>query len=86
MTAKYLHLPSSVPITDQAGRIHPAWLQVLTNQANLLNQGVPAPVSKGSSIAVPQSTTLVLARLTPGGHQGSITITGGVVTAIVPST
>ena len=84
MSSQLFSVPSLIKITRQDYLTVP-WMQLITNICNLLNQGFPAPVPGGGSILNPASETFQLAALTSGGTQGSITITGGVVTGFTPS-
>jgi hypothetical protein len=62
------------------------WLQLLTNKANLLNQGVPQAAQNARGVMAPQSVTIPVAKLTTGGAAGSLTFTNGILTAYLDPT
>jgi hypothetical protein len=79
------HLPSLIKITNQ-DKLTVPWIQLFTNILNLLNQGYPPSKNNIQGQAMPQSVTIVTAKLTTGGTEGSLTFTNGILTAEVPAT
>jgi hypothetical protein len=80
------HIPSMVDLVNDQDKITNPWMQLLTNLVNLLNRGYPAAVNSSQGIAVPQSVTIPLVKLTGGGANGSLTFTNGILTAAVAPT
>jgi hypothetical protein len=79
------HLPSLTKITNQ-DKLTVPWVQLFTNILNLLNQGYPPSKNNIQGQAMPQSITIITAKLTTGGTEGSMTFTNGILTAEVPAT
>jgi hypothetical protein len=79
------HLPSLIKITNQ-DKLTVPWVQLFTNILNLLNKGYPPSKNNIQGQAMPQSITIVTAKLTTGGTEGSMTFTNGILTAEVPAT
>lgn len=79
------HLPSLVDITRN-DKLTPSWIQLFTNLFNLINQGYPPSKNNIQGQAVPQSVTIVTAKLTGGGSAGSMTFTNGILTSETPAT
>jgi hypothetical protein len=79
------HLPSLTKITNQ-DKLTVPWVQLFTNILNLLNQGYPPSKNNIQGQAMPQSITIVTAKLTTGGTEGSMTFTNGILTAEVTAT
>jgi hypothetical protein len=79
------HLPSLTKVTNQ-DKLTVPWVQLFTNILNLLNQGYPPSKNNIQGQAMPQSITIITAKLTTGGTEGSMTFTNGILTAEVPAT
>jgi hypothetical protein len=79
------HLPSFFNITNQ-NKLTPPWIQLFTNLFNLLNRGYPPALNNIQGQSVAQSITIVTAKLTGGGTEGSMTFTNGILTAETPAT
>lgn len=81
------HVPTILaPLRGDAKMFTTAWLQLFTNLGNLLNRGYPPSLNNAQGQAVAQSTTIPVAKLTPGGADGSFTFTNGILTSAVPPT
>jgi hypothetical protein len=81
-----LHVPSLIPVTDPSGRHTAPWLQLWTNLTSLVNKGYPPAALNAAGQSVPQVTTIATAKLTPGGANGSLTFTNGILTGQVAAT
>jgi hypothetical protein len=79
------HLPSTVKVTNE-DKLTAPWIQLLTNLFNLLNQGYPPSKNNINGQAMPQSVTIITAKLTGGGTEGSMTFTNGILTGETPAT
>lgn len=73
-TPGFIHIPSMVGMLDEKGKLNPAWLQMHTRLAGLINLGYPPPVNNPSGTQVAQSVTIPIAGLT------SLTFTNGILT------
>jgi hypothetical protein len=81
----YLHVPSQVKFLNAQGVVSPPWLQFFTDLASLLNLGYPPPhIVNG--VLVPNSSTIVTAKLTTGGTEGSQRFTNGILVTETPAT
>jgi hypothetical protein len=81
------HLPSLIPAVDaKTQKLSVPFVQLFTNLFGLLNQGFPPAINNANGQAMPQSRTIVTAKLTVGGANGSMTFTNGILTAETPAT
>jgi hypothetical protein len=80
------HVPSLTPAVTDDKRLTVPWIQLWTNVVGLLNQGYPPAKNNAQGQAMHQSVVIVTAKLTPGGTQGSMTFTNGILTAETAAT
>lgn len=80
------HLPSEVAAVKDDDTLSTPFKQLFTNLFNLLNQGFPPSKNNVNGQAMPQSVVIMTAKLTPGGTNGSMTFTNGILTAEVAAT
>jgi hypothetical protein len=80
------HLPANVRPIKPDGGLSVPHTQLLTNLFNLLNQGYPPAKNNLNGQAMPQQVVIATAKLTPGGANGSMTFTNGILTASTPAT
>jgi hypothetical protein len=81
-----LHLPSLLTPINPDGKFSVPHVQLFTNLFSLINRGYPAAINGPNNQSIPQSITIVTAKLTVGGTEGSMTFTNGILTTQTPAT
>lgn len=75
--------PRDAVVLNETGGFHDVWFGWLRSFATSVGA---AHAQINQTIGQGQSTTLTLAKITPGGTNGSITLVNGVVTAFTAPT